>query len=440
MRDRDSDAIPESAIDLATGLQDQPATLPEEAARVRAGDTAFYIFTSGTTGLPKASIITNERWLRMARTFTQAVLRMSARDRIYQCLPLYHANGMYIGFGSVALSGGSMFLRRHFSASAFLDEAREYQTNRFVYIGEICRYLLNQPPRPDDGDNPLEIIAGNGLRPDIWTEFRRRFNIPRIVEFYGATEGNGGCINLFNRDETVGFCAQPHAVIRFDVENEEVIRNQKNRCERVTPGDTGLMIMRISPLTRFDGYTDREATEKKILRDVFRKGDAWFNTGDLLRQVDVGFALGLPHYQFIDRVGDTFRWKGENVSTNEVAEILNQCDEIHYCNVYGVEIPGADGRAGMAALVPERAQPDMEAISRHVRENLPSFARPVFLRVTPEMETTGTFKLKKTGLRKEGYDPAQVEDPLYVLKPGREQYEPLDDAFYQRIREARAGY
>lgn len=271
-------------------------------------------------------------------------------------------------------------------------------------------------------------------------EFKNRFGIERIIEFYGATEGNAGCVNAFNRDKTVGFCATPHALVRYDIDNDEIVRNAKGRCIKVNKGDAGLMLIKITNKTQFDGYTNKQATEKKIVRDVFRKGDAWFNTGDLLRRVDVGFTLGLPHYQFVDRIGDTYRWKGENVSTNEVGEVINQSTEVNYSNVYGVELPGTDGRAGMAALVMSQDDFDIKALSQHIQSQLPGYSRPVFLRILPDMDTTGTFKLRKTELRDEAFHPDKVSDPLFVLKPGADIYEPLDEDFYQTIKAGKAGY
>jgi len=214
------------------------------------------------------------------------------------------------------------------------------------------------------------------------------------------------------------------------------------RCLRVDEGEPGLLLGKITKLTAFEGYTSSDATESKILRDVFEQGDAWFNTGDLLRTIDVGFALGLTHYQFVDRVGDTFRWKSENVSTNEVGEIINNHPQIAVCNVYGVEVPGADGRAGMAALqlADGVTALDLESFSDHVNRELPPYARPVFLRILPRLDTTGTFKLVKGELREQGYDPARVEDPLYVMKPGSSRYEPLDAAFAARIGAGEGGY
>jgi citronellyl-CoA synthetase len=285
-------------------------------------------------------------------------------------------------------------------------------------------------------------MMGNGLRPDVWHEFKDRFGVQRIAEFYGSSEGNLGFINVFNKDCTVGTTSIPHALVKYDVDADEVVRGADGFCIKVNKGEPGLVLGKITAATAFEGYTSAEATESKIMRDVFKKGDAWFNTGDLMKTVDVGFSLGLPHYQFVDRVGDTFRWKSENVSTNEVGEIINSHPQVAMCNVYGVEIPKADGRAGMAAIVlRDNSVPlDLDAFSRHVTRELPHFARPVFLRIQSEMDTTGTFKMVKGDLRKQGYDLEQVSDPVYVMKPGSERYEPLDAKFLARIKAGDAGY
>ncbi len=333
-----------------------------------------------------------------------------------------------------------MFLRRKFSASNFLREAREYNTNCFAYIGELCRYLLHQPKQADDANNPISKCVGNGLRPDIWMEFKTRFGIDRIGEFYGASEGNAGCVNAFNKDFTVGFCAVKHALVEYDVLNDELVRDSKGFCRKVKKGEPGLMLMEISKDAVFDGYADKKATEKKILTDVFKKGDRYFNTGDLLKRVDVGFALGLPHYQFVDRVGDTYRWKGENVSTNEIGEIINGADSVAYCNVYGVQLPGTDGRAGMVGIAPHNGNLDLPAISQHIVEKVPSYARPLFLRQVMDMDTTGTFKMKKGDLREQAYHLDKCPDPLFVLKPGSTEYVPLEQEFYQEIMAGNAGY
>jgi citronellyl-CoA synthetase len=421
---------------------------PPVTREIQLKELAYYIFTSGTTGLPKASKISHDRHHRMARAFSEIAWEMQPSDRIYVCLPLYHSSAMYIGFGAVTHAGASMFLRRKFSASSFLEEAREHRTNGFIYIGELCRYLLHQPARPDDGQNPIVKAVGNGLRPDIWMEFKNRYQIAKICEFYGASEGNAGCVNAFNKDLTVGFCATKHAVVQYDVHDDEIVRDARGLCKKVKKGEPGLFVIEINEKAVFDGYADGGATEKKILRDVLKKGDRYFNTGDLLRQVDVGFALGLPHYQFVDRVGDTYRWKGENVSTNEIGEILNACDAVQYCNVYGVQLPGTDGRAGMVAVMPKTAARtevnghalDLAAFSRHVMKYVPAYARPIFVRQIEEMDTTGTFKMKKGELRDEAFHPDKCPDPVYVLKPGASEYVPLDAEFYAQIMSGSAGY
>jgi len=433
---------PTWAVNLAEEAADKSPENPPETARVTLGDIALYIFTSGTTGLPKAAVMSNGRYLRTAAISYKVGLRCDVNDRIYLCLPLYHGTGLFLGVGAAFCTGASMFIRRKFSASRFLEEVREHGATCFIYIGELCRYLLNTPPGKDDYRNPLGTMMGNGLRPDVWHQFKERFGIDRVSEFYGSSEGNVGFVNFLNKDCTVGATTLPVALVQYDVDADEIVRDGKGHCIRVAAGEPGLLLGKITANTAFEGYTSKEATEKKILRNVFRRGDAWFNTGDLMRTVDVGFALGIPHYQFVDRVGDTFRWRSENVSTNEVGEIINGHPQIAFCNVYGVEIPKADGRAGMAALALAEGvtQLDLASFSAHVCSQLPSYARPVFLRIQRELDTTGTFKLVKGELRKEGYDLDQVQDPLYVMKPGADRYELLDSGFAAKIAAGEAGY
>jgi len=233
----------------------------------------------------------------------------------------------------------------------------------------------------------------------------------------------------------------PHD-FKYDVDADEIVRDAQGHCIKADKGEPGLLLGKITKQTAFEGYTSNEATEQKILRNAFKEGDAWFNTGDLMKTIDVGFSMALPHYQFVDRVGDTFRWKSENVSTNEVGEIINSHPQVAFCNIYGVEVPKADGRAGMAALILAEgaSELDLQSFSEHVNRELPSYARPVFLRIQPEMDTTGTFKMVKGDLRKQGYDPDQVEDALYVMKPGASVYEPLDADFAAKIEAGEAGF
>ncbi len=435
-------SCPEWANDLTAGSRTCSGGNLSETNEVNLSDKALYIFTSGTTGLPKAAILTHRRFLGSAVVSWKVGFRCSETDRMYVCLPLYHATGLMLGVGSCMLSGCSMFLRRKFSGSRFFDEVREHNTNMFIYIGEICRYLLNQPERNNDANNPLSTMMGNGLRPDIWMRFKNRFGIERIIEFYGASEGNVAFANLLNKDCTVGLTTNKIALVEYDIDEDEIILDIQGHCVPVKRGNPGLLIAEINPNAVFEGYTNKEATEKKIIRNAFEEGDAWFNSGDLIKEVDVGFSVGIKHYQFADRVGDTFRWKSENVSTNEVAEILNQYPQIHFSNVYGVEVPGADGRAGMAALNldPGTNELDLEQLSNYVCRELPAYARPVFLRIKDDIDVTGTFKIVKGEARREGYNPALVKDRLYVMKPRSENYVPLDDEFFETIQRGKAGY
>ncbi len=433
---------PEWGTDLDALAAREDDTNLEETGEVTLEERALYVFTSGTTGLPKAAIVSNRRFVVASALAWKGGLRCDENDCIYLCLPLYHGTALWLGAGAAFHSGAGIFLRRKFSATEFLPEVREHGATCFIYIGEICRYLLGVPEKRDDFASPLTTIMGNGLRPDIWHQFKSRFGIQRVSEFYGASEGNLAMVNLFNRDCTVGTTILPHELVQYDVDADEIVRNSRGHCVKAKPGEAGLLLGKITDSTRFEGYTSKEATESKILRDVFKKGDAYFNSGDLLRTVDVGFALGLPHYQFVDRVGDTFRWKGENVSTNEVGEIINCHPQVSFSNVYGVQVPGTDGRAGMAALLLERHvnELDLETFSLHVCAQLPAYARPLFLRILPDMDTTGTFKMLKGELRKQGFDPGLVADELYVMKPGSARYEPLTRQFAAKILAGNAGY
>ena len=293
-----------------------------------------------------------------------------------------------------------MFIRRKFSASNFIEEVRENNCTCLVYIGEMCRYLTNSKPDSTDKLNPLRSMMGNGMRPDIWMEFKNRYGIKRICEIYGSSEGNIAFANLLNKDCTVGMTTMQHTLVKYDVHNDEMIKDAAGFCIKAEEGEPGLLLGKITEEAVFEGYTDSAATEGKIIRNAIKEGDAWFNTGDLMKTVDVGFALGYPHYQFLDRLGDTFRWKSENVSTNEIGEIINAFNQIKFCNVYGVEIPGANGRAGMAAITLNDgvAGLNLDEFSTFVSNALPKYAVPIFLRIQGEIEVTGTFKMLKGDL------------------------------------------
>jgi len=435
-------ACPDWALDLGEVAASADTENPPETTQITLGDTALYIFTSGTTGLPKAAVLSNRRYLLSAMLSKGGGIRCNEHDVIYICLPLYHGTGLFLGAGAAFCSGACMFIRRKFSASRFLAEVREHGATCFIYIGELCRYLMAVPSQPDDHNNPLTRIMGNGLRPDVWHEFKSRFGIKRVSEFYGASEGNVAFVNLMNKDCTVGFTSMPVVLIQYDVENDEIVRDSNGFCIQVAKGEPGLLLAKITDDTAFEGYTSQEESEKKVLRNALEQGDAWFNSGDLMRITDVGFTAGFPHYQFVDRVGDTFRWKSENVSTNEVGERVNEFEQVHMCNVYGVEVPHADGRAGMAAITLKDGvdELDLEAFSAHVIEEMPAYARPVFLRILPEMDTTGTFKMVKGDLRKEAYHFDKVSDQLHVMKPGSSVYQPLDSDFVELMERGEAGF
>ncbi len=425
--------------DLANDQSDQN---PPDTQSATLGDLAFFLFTSGTTGLPKAAIVSNRRAIMSSLSMGEGAMRCKEQDRIYATLPLYHGTGLMLGIGASWTTGATVILRRKFSASKFLEEVRAHNANRFIYIGELCRYLMAQPRKADDANNPLEGMLGNGLRPDIWMEFKERFGIKRISEFYGASEGNVAFVNFLNKDKTVGLTPMNAKLVKYDIDADEIVRGADGLCIEVPQGEPGLLLAEISEKQVFEGYTNEDASTKKVVRDAFENGDQWFNSGDLLQQVDVGFTCGFKHYQFVDRVGDTFRWKSENVSTNEVGEILNGHPQVNFTNVYGVEIPATDGRAGMAAVTlnEDIETLDTDSFSDYVKENLPVYARPVFLRIKKELDVTGTMKMVKGDLRKEAYDVDQVSEPLFVLKPGADKYEPLDTGYYETIKSGAAGY
>jgi len=442
MPDGGLDATTNWAKNLAEGAAAASPENPEETSLITLGEVALYIFTSGTTGLPKAAVLSNRRYLTSADMAAMAGFKCTEQDRMYICLPLYHGTGLMVGAGAAMVSGASMFIRRKFSASNFLPEVREHGCTLLVYIGELCRYLSNTEAQAGDDKNPLRSMMGNGMRPDVWLGFKKRFGISRVAEFYGASEGNVAFANLMNRDCTVGMTSAEVALVEYDVDNDEIVRDAAGRCVPVKAGEPGLLLGKITEDTVFEGYTDPEATEKKIVRSALETDDAWFNSGDLMRTVDVGFTLGYPHYQFVDRVGDTFRWKSENVSTNEVGEIINGFDQIKFCNVYGVEIPGTDGRAGMAAVTLQDgvSELDVDAFSTFLRSELPAYAVPLFVRIQPDIDVTGTFKMVKGDLRKQAYDIRSFDDTVYALLPGSDRYAAFDLAMLEKIEAREAGF
>ena len=383
VKDIKTNECPEWSLNIDDEVDYSNNKLPTEINNVKAGDTAFYIFTSGTTGVPKAAIFPNIKAVAAPANITMAGYRMTDKDCLYNCLPLYHSTGLILGLCAVIHVGASTFIRRKFSAKSFWKEAKEFNTTCFVYVGELCRYLSMQEPVTEEINNPIKTMVGNGLRPDVWDVFTDRFKINRICEIYGASEANAMFMNLLNKSKTVGMTSADVELIEYDVANDEIVKDSSNNYIKVKDGDPGLLIVKLGVNAEYHGYTDKDASEKKLLRDVFNEGDAWFNSGDLLKTVDVGFSLGKKHFQFVDRIGDTFRWKSENVSTNEVGEILNTFENVDMANVYGVTIPNCEGRAGMAAFsLNDGVDFDWIEFSKFVKSSLPKYAQPLFIRIT----------------------------------------------------------
>jgi fatty-acyl-CoA synthase len=386
--------------------------------------TALFIYTSGTTGLPKAAKVSHRRVLQWSLWFS-GMLDTGPEDRMYDCLPLFHSVGGVVATGATLVSGGAVVIRNRFSASDFWRDVREERCTLFQYIGELCRYLVNAPPDPAECRHALRIACGNGLRPEVWRAFSERFRIPRILEYYAATEGAFSLYNCEGEPGAIGRIPpflrsqMPVELVRFDVDTGEPQRDAAGRCCRCEAGEVGEAIGK----GRFEGYTDAGASERKMLRNVFVEGDAWYRSGDLMRRDGRGF------FYFVDRIGDTFRWKGENVSTAEVQSVLATARGVNEAVVFGVTVPGSDGRAGMAALVVD-AQFALDQFRDHVERRLPPYARPLFLRLLRHMDSTSTFKPIKQDMARLGFDPSRIEDPLYFLSPATGNYAVLDcDAF-----------
>eukprot|EP00058_Branchiostoma_floridae_P027771 XP_002613262.1 hypothetical protein BRAFLDRAFT_57365 [Branchiostoma floridae] len=393
-------------------------------------------------GLPKAAKVTVGRLSQAACSF--GVSNVKANDVVYVTLPLYHSNALFAGLGGAIEYGHTLALARKFSATRFWDDCRKYNATIILYIGELLRYLCAQPKTPFDRNHSVRLAFGNGLRPDVWVKFRDRFGVGEIMEIYGSTEGNVSFINITNKTGAVGMLTpllrrmndrfKGASFLKVDPETNEPVRDQNARCIPVKPGEPGLLVGPVTDATPFVGYQgDRKLTDKKILRNVFKKGDTFFNTGDLM-MMDKDY-----YVYFIDRLGDTYRWKGENVATTEVAEVLHDIEGVQEANVYGVIVPGHDGRAGMAAIVVHPGHlPNMWDWYAHLSSRLPGYARPLFLRLTQHLSHTTTFKQTKAELIKEGFDPNVVTDRLYFRDDSKKTYVPLDSEVYKAIAVGKA--
>ena len=408
-----------------------------ERRGVTIADRALHIYTSGTTGLPKAANVSHHRLMQWSFWFA-GLMNTGPDDRMYDCLPLYHSVGGVVATGAVLARGGAVVIRDKFSVHEFWDDVVNWDCTLFQYIGELCRYLANAPEQPREKQHRLRLCCGNGLRADVWQKFQHRFAIPKILEFYAATEGN---VSLYNVEGKVGaigrvpsFLAHrfPLALVKSDPATHQPIRDEGGRCVRCPTGEAGEAIGRIHDgaahaAAEFEGYTDTDASQKKILRDVFERGDAWYRTGDLMRSDASGY------FYFVDRIGDTFRWKGENVASGEVAAAISAFPGIAEATVYGVRVPGTEGAAGMAALVVDGTL-DLAELRKHLARVLPSYARPLFLRIQDRIAVTATFKHQKAELVREGFDPGASGDAIYFDDPSQQAYVRLDGALFERIK------
>jgi fatty-acyl-CoA synthase len=400
-------------------------------------DKALYIYTSGTTGLPKAANISHARVMQWGHWFA-GMMSAQATDRMYNCLPMYHSVGGVQVPGAILVAGGTVILREKFSASQFWNDIVRWDCTLFQYIGELCRYLLHAPLSANETAHRIRMACGNGLAPEVWDGFKNRFSIPQIFEFYASTEGGVSLFNVQGKRGAIGHIPGylthrfSPALVVFDVEKGEPVRDAQGFCIRCAPNEAGEAIGKGSDDpsnigSRFEGYTNAEASERKILRNVFELGDVWIRTGDLMRKDEQGY------FYFVDRIGDTFRWKGENVATCEVAEAICAFPGVKHANVYGVTVPATEGRAGMATLVTED-ELDLAEFRQHLMNRLPPYARPLFLRIRKNMDLTGTFKYSKTDLVRQGFNPASSDDVVYFNHLESGAFTRLDQQLYERIQ------
>ncbi|XP_077989483.1 long-chain fatty acid transport protein 2-like [Glandiceps talaboti] len=424
----DNDEKIEHFREITLELENAPDDeIPKERRQDVKGDNeSVYIYTSGTTGLPKACNITHQK--HIGCTLLLDILDLTEDDVFYITLPLYHSSAFLITLAYGLRKGATMVLAQKFSASRFWQDVRKHDVTVIFYIGEVCRYLLAQPERTEDRNHKVRFACGNGLRTDIWVDFARRFAIPHIGEFYGATEGN---IFTCNVDNKVGSCGRmtpliqklgKYRFVQYEFDTATPIRGADGRCLPAETGKPGLLLTPIDEVRAYKGYRGKkELTESKKVSNVFKDGDLYFNTGDI-------FTLDKDYYMYFnDRLGDTFRWKGENVSTTEVANVVMNFYGIKEVNVYGVSVTGQEGRAGMAAVVLEdKSTFSFKQFYIHMTTSLPLYACPKFLRLKEQLDVTGTFKYTKTGLVKEGFDPEVISDPLYFMSMEQRSYVPLD--------------
>jgi acyl-CoA synthetase (AMP-forming)/AMP-acid ligase II len=426
---KSSDNVQTEYIDLQKQTRNISKENPNTTQNSKLTDIGFYIYTSGTTGLPKAVIIENQSLTWNGVFYGYSITQANSNDIILIANPLYHSLSICTAWGIAVYLGGTVVLRKRFSASNFWKDVQKYKITFTTYVGEIPRYLLNQPPSDLEKNHTLKKMLGLGLRKDIWLKFKERYQIEHIFEYYSSTEGYGPIVNI---DEVPGMIGrnniENHALVKADPETGELYKDEAGFYIKCRPGDVGMSLMKILEIENFRKYSNTEKTNERIIRNVFEEGDAYFITGDLL-QLHEDMWLS-----FADRFGDTYRWKGENVSTQEVENILSSHESILMSAVYGVEIPKYEGKAGMAAI---KLDPSIgfkpEEVSHFVVEVLPKYSIPIFIRLCQELEVTGSKKIRKSNLRKEGYNIDKIEDPIYFWDSKIKEYIQFSQSRYQEI-------
>ena len=409
----------------------QPETNMDSSKKIYLHDPLFYVFTSGTSGMPKAGIFTHGRWMKLFGGIGKLTTKLTSNDVLYTTMPLYHATALCVCWSAVIASQCGFAIGRRFSASQFWHETQQFHATAIGYVGDLCQFLLAQPPKDIDQQHHVRLMIGNGLRPALWQKFKSRFQIDTVYEFYGASDGNVGFFNLLNLDNTVGFSPNKFAIIAVNEITHAPIRDENGFFVRVKTGEVGLLISEISTHFPLDGYTEKSETEKIILKNAFETGDRWLNTGDLMRD------LGFRHAQFIDRIGDSFRWHGENVSAQEVESVVLEHAFVDQAIVYGVTVSDNSGKAGMLTmtLAPKVNfnTRDRRHFLTYLRTHLPSYAIPRFIRITKKLSTTSTFKFTKSNYQNDGYDPKVVTDQLYLYHLKSNTYEKLTPDLFDQV-------
>ncbi|XP_059213942.1 long-chain fatty acid transport protein 6 [Centropristis striata] len=418
---------------LLDKVEHMPGETLSDLPKVDIMSNFLFIFTSGTTGLSKAARVGHMKAI-VSMAFFQ-MCGATSDDIIYITLPLYHMSASLLGIGGCIHLGATCVLKKKFSASQFWKDCVKHNVTVVQYIGELCRYLLHHPTVPEEGAHRVRLAAGSGLRSDVWKQFVKRFGRIKIREGYGLTEASIGFLNYTDEVGPIGRASyfnklsMPFELLRYDPQTYEPVQTDAGRCIRAQIGEAGILVAPLTAMNQFLGYAGNQVqSEKKLLRGVFKDGDIYFNTGDLLLQDDRDFLY------FRDRVGDTFRWKGENVSTTEVSEVLGLLDFIQEANIYGVTVQGYEGRAGMAAIVLKKDHKlNGRKIYNHLGKTLPAYAWPWFLRIQTSLDVTETFKQQKVKLVREGFNPDVTQDLVYFLDVSQKNYVLLTACLYHDI-------